>query len=313
MRTTWPEGFVGTISTLGSHFPSNGHAFSIHSTFPSTINLKDETNLLYALVMHQRQLHPCSAVMRLSNVFSDFTMLGLAPGRKAMLQKNRLCFDCGLWVSFVGAKRVHPDKEAPPVVSLLSLARLQKRGELLSRVQYDKGTLLVYETLFQNHIQDSGFSGWFTPHARLLLSGVQTKDLQVSKKEMLSLLGLGPGSTPAGDDFLCGFLLSLSMLSLSYGDASFRAFVQAWLNQFVKILNSPIQRTTDISLQMLRSACEGLYPQALISFARTFSEDASDDVQYETSLQVLSEMGHSSGYDAASGLMFGLVGLFPMS
>ena len=312
MRTTWPEEFLGTISTIGSRFPSSGHRFSVHSLFSSALNFKDEKGNLFALVMHQRQFHPCSAVIRLNKVFSDFTKLTLAPGMKALFQEERLSFDCGLWVSFVGAKRVHPKEESPSGICFLSQERLQRQGELLSRAQYDKGTLLVYEALFQNQVQNSGFMRCFVPHARLLLSGVQTKDLLVSQKGLLSLLGLGQGSTPTGDDFLCGFLLSLWLLGFSYGDASFNGFVQEFSVQLIKILSFPIKHTTEISMQMLHCACEGLYPQALLAFAQTFSEDILDDVRYETSLQVLSEMGHSSGYDAASGLLFGLYGLFPM-
>jgi len=46
-------------------------------------------------------------------------------------------------------------------------------------------------------------------HARQLMQGASTGSLGKVRKGAMGLVGLGPGLTPSGDDFLCGFLLGL--------------------------------------------------------------------------------------------------------
>ena len=311
MRTTWPNGPLGTIEVMGSRFPCPKRVLSVHSVFHTSLNLRDGGDGLYALVMRPGQLHPCTAVMHPSTAGTEFTQLGLSAGQKVLLQEERLSFDCGLWVSFVGAMRVHPHKEAAPVACSLETESLKRQGKELSRAQHEKGALLVYDALFQHLDMNDGFMGYFSPHASVLLSGVQLQDLVLSERGIKALLGLGPGSTPVGDDFLCGFLLALSMLSLSTSDSSFTHFVQAFATCIRRFLHDSFQYTTDISRCMLLLSCDNLFAPALVAFAQVFSAKQVDEMQFAAALQVLSGLGHSSGYDAASGLLYGLYGLLP--
>jgi hypothetical protein len=48
-------------------------------------------------------------------------------------------------------------------------------------------------------------------HARQLVQGASTGSLGEVREGAMGLVGLGPGLTPSGDDFLCGFLLGLSV------------------------------------------------------------------------------------------------------
>lgn len=311
MRTIWPEGPLGTIEVMGSRFPSSPRVLSVHSVFNTSLNLKDKDGSLYALVMRPSQLHPCTAVMHPKSTCTEFTQLCLSAGQKVMLQEERISFDCGLWVSFVGAMRVHPYNEAAPCVSSLKVKSITRQGNELSKAQHEKGTLLVYDALFQLLDVSDGFMGYFSPHAKVLLVGVQTKNLLVAERGVQALLGLGPGSTPVGDDFLCGFLLALFMLSQSADDSSFTHFVQAFTTSIRRMLHDSFHYTTDISKHMLLLACDNLFAQALVAFAKVFSQAQVDEVQFAGALQVLSGLGHSSGFDAASGLLYCLHGLMP--
>lgn len=311
MRTTWPEGPLGTIEVMGSRFPYAPRVLSVHSVFNTSLNLKDEDGGLYALVMRPSQLHPCTAVMHPKSTCTEFSQLCLSAGQKVLLQEERLSFDCGLWVSFVGAMRVHPHNEAAPCVSSLKAESITRQGKELSRAQHEKGAVLVYDEIFRHCDENHSSIGCFSQNARVLLVGVQTKNLLVAEQGMQALLGLGPGSTPVGDDFMCGFLLSLFMLSQSTSDRSFTDFVQAFTLCIRKVLQDPFQHTTDISKHMLLLACDNLFAQALVAFAKVFSQAQVEDLLFGAALRVLSGLGHSSGFDAASGLLYGLHGLLP--
>jgi hypothetical protein len=307
MRTTWPDGPLGTIEVMGSRFPSSPRVLLVHSVFNTSLNLQDKDDGLCALVMKAEQLHPCTAFMHSSTACTQFSLLGLARGQKVLLQEDRLSFDCGLWVSFVGSMRVHPNNEAAPAACSLNNGNLTHMGGMLTKAQHDKGAVLVYDAIIHHRDDNHSFIGCFSHHARVLLVGVQTRNLLTAERGMQKLLGFGAGSTPVGDDFLCGFLLALFMLARSAGEGSFTDFVEAFTTQLRRLLYDSSQRTTDISKRMLLLACDNLFSQALVAFAQTVCSDQLDEVQYAAALQVLSGLGHSSGYDAASGLLYGLL------
>ena len=106
-----------------------------------------------------------------------------------------------------------------------------------------------------------------------------------------ALLGLGPGLTPSGDDFLVGMLVALSEMS-GMEDCA----LQAGLSENVRRL-API-RTSQISTAHLLAACDGLASDALHRAVQTIlcnTPALADD------LTALAAIGHSSGWDALAG------------
>lgn len=305
MPTTWPEQILGSVPIMGSRFPLSSGTVQVHSVFRSALNFTDKRGRLYTLVSKGEQMHPSSALVSFSDPLSGFD--GLSKSDQAMLKESGIYFSCGLWVSFLGAKRVHPSQESSPPARAPTNAHLRARLHTLSRLQDEKHTSLVARALFMPSSEPSGLNAHIALQASLLVSSIRTHDIHLATKAIEGLLGLGPGATPTGDDFLCGFLLALHM----GGEDHLKAYRGACTTALMKLLHSPNPRTTDISLQLLALACEGLFPQSFLALARTFSGDAVDDTQYISALGVLSSMGHSSGYDAATGLLFGLSALLP--
>lgn len=111
---------------------------------------------------------------------------------------------------------------------------------------------------------------------------------EAPERGVRTLLGLGPGLTPSGDDFLVGMLVALS----ETGDDA----RQARLSEVVRRL-API-RTSPISTAHLLAACDGMASDALHRALRTILCNApalADD------LNTLAAIGHSSGWDALAG------------
>ncbi|MFO1349596.1 MAG: DUF2877 domain-containing protein [Gammaproteobacteria bacterium] len=106
--------------------------------------------------------------------------------------------------------------------------------------------------------------------------------------EAASLLGLGPGLTPSGDDFVGGMMIALRVL----GRATSAARLGAWALALAR------EHTNVISYGHLRCAAAGAGAEALHEVLIALCAGASG---LDLPLQALNSIGHSSGWDALAG------------
>lgn len=97
-----------------------------------------------------------------------------------------------------------------------------------------------------------------------------------------SLIGLGPGLTPAGDDFVGGAMIALR----TFGHANLADRIAAWALPLAE------ERTSRISRAHLECAAQGEGHEALHDWLHGFK-----DSDYRR----LEKIGHTSGLDAAAG------------
>jgi hypothetical protein len=109
-------------------------------------------------------------------------------------------------------------------------------------------------------------------------------------EKIIELIGLGPGLTPSGDDFLAGALLALARLGLSGPRDAL------W-----NVLRARLDRTNDISAAHLRSAASGYAASALHEAIDAAISGRTD--QIAPALASLANIGHSSGRDAFAGAL----------
>ena len=127
----------------------------------------------------------------------------------------------------------------------------------------------------------------------------------LSEPDPSSLLGLGPGLTPSGDDILGGTLLGLRLLGR-----------QARADALVAAVRAALDQTHAISAAHLELAGQGLGADALHRFfaalREPWPEDAvkHDPAPYAPKLDQLAarldRIGHSSGWDMVLGLALAL-------
>ena len=108
-----------------------------------------------------------------------------------------------------------------------------------------------------------------------------------------ALIGLGPGLTPAGDDFVGGALIALH----AAGDAALADRVAAWALALAE------EGTGKVSRAHLRCAAAGEGHEALHDFLSALKDG---EVAIARALDALSRVGHSSGLDAAAGALLAL-------
>jgi hypothetical protein len=104
---------------------------------------------------------------------------------------------------------------------------------------------------------------------------------------LAALIGLGPGLTPSGDDFLGGALIALH----AYGRVAQANHLAAWLLRRMEDATHPI------SVAHFRAACEGQGSDALHACLR----DIAGARDPQASLARIAAIGHTSGWDALAG------------
>jgi hypothetical protein len=112
------------------------------------------------------------------------------------------------------------------------------------------------------------------------------------------LIGLGPGLTPAGDDFTIGWLAGLTLGAQSPVQRQFLAAMCAGIEKLSLT-------TTPISRQHLGDACTLMFSERLSAVCVAIADGASRSA-LESSMAAQLAVGATSGADAAAGLMFAL-------
>jgi hypothetical protein len=141
-----------------------------------------------------------------------------------------------------------------------------------------------------------------------LQNALKTGSPEKIAKESTKLLGLGPGLTPLGDDFLLGVLLTLNrwghiILPLrsdiqKSDPESHPTNLVNYLNQI--ILENTRLKTTQISASLLACAMEGAADERLL---KVLDGLISGSAITQNELRNLLRWGHSSGITVLAGMM----------
>jgi len=129
-------------------------------------------------------------------------------------------------------------------------------------------------------------------HAARMHDGETALDL------VARLIGLGPGLTPAGDDFVVGWLAGLALSAARPAQAAFLRSLCAGIPPLASA-------TTGVSRQHLEDACALEFSERLADLCLAIAAGAGSPLfarRVDTQLQV----GATSGADAAAGLVFAL-------
>ena len=129
-----------------------------------------------------------------------------------------------------------------------------------------------------------------------------TRNLQVDAAitAFTPLIGLGPGLTPSGDDFIVGYLAGL--WSTAGSDSSrlrFMSSLGAWLSQAAAGTNA-------ISGAYIKSSVNGNVSEPIATLAQRFGQAKSMESVREATRTAL-QVGNTSGTDGVLGLLLGCI------
>ena len=114
---------------------------------------------------------------------------------------------------------------------------------------------------------------------------------------LVSLIGLGEGLTPSGDDVLVGVLAGLDLACEAWTGAS------RLRRELAEALALPLAtRTSRLSAAMVRAAAGGLFAEPVLGLLRVLGQEEAAATGVEEAAAALRAMGHSSGVDTLQGL-----------
>ncbi|GAB1481430.1 hypothetical protein MASR2M78_02450 [Treponema sp.] len=286
----------------GSAFPLYPFECTVHSVFTHALNFKVTGNdALLSLISDKNKLHPRAAL-----VPQNFNTLQLKVGMLGSFDGEKLVFPASC-SSFKIPPYRHDKKDERPRRLLKNMeipARIQEAVRILRDIGREIEPSIDY--LFEGIKKDvchSEYAKHFVDGALSIETAFTLKSVPQFNQALTGLIGLGPGLTPSGDDFICGYLAGCRSLSLY--DKDLEAFLDAWAGTFCtkeSMATGILSRTNGISAAFLWEAAQARFSQALLAFANSIL--GFGDI--EKSLQALANIGHSSGINAAQGYLFSL-------
>ena len=134
--------------------------------------------------------------------------------------------------------------------------------------------------------------------AQGLLEGAAQEQLSLLRKSATTLIGLGPGLTPAGDDVLIGFIAATLLLSQAIGQHA--ALYQRFS---AEVLALACTRTNKLSLTWMEYAGRGEVAEHLGRLFHALVLDTTRALEH-AALEVLNS-GATSGADLLAGIILG--------
>jgi hypothetical protein len=279
---------------VGARVPCLTGWGDVVSVFSRAVNIRHTEGLLVSFIEETRSMTSLSVC--LPDLFRK-QKKGLVPGDRVRFDGPRL-----VTRDFVVELPGRPTWQG-------TLTRDDIKGFRASRVSLVKEGLLLKG-------RDGGLLGLlrkdeannpFVHKAAKVLSDIQSAPSRAARLNVLSgLVGLGPGSTPSGDDFITGFLMreEISRLLLS---TEAKAVASDQRNMVACAMKKEdlwvaMNRTNDAGKTLLWQALQGHFPEYLIETVRSVS-DAKGKQEIVDAVERAVGDGATSGTDALVGFV----------
>lgn len=260
----------------------------VHSLFSRVVNIECETGRLFTLAGSGLDDAPNTAIVDIA----ELDACGIALNDPVVVRKGGLCVGDSVIVDWTSAAIWHA-----------SLPQYENAdGSLENRLDW-----------VQSYLSRNGPKGGFVDpdpsgiafalqisvalqqRSGALLEALEQGQMAAARQHAEAMIGLGPGLTPAGDDFLVGLFAVLNMRdSPCYG----------WLAGGKDVLPRAAQSTNAISLAALTAAAGGQVRQSISGLIETLIEGTP--TRLPKALDRVLAIGSTSGADLVAGILSGL-------
>lgn len=279
----------------------------VHSVFRSAVNLRlvGDDRLLTILASDEGDL-PQGI---LTDAPKGFSFEGLSVGPRGTFSGGELTFGDSLSVDLKTARRwednllsLKADTADPAVISAWRCA-----WDALNDRQVASKAEIVADELLSPTVEK--YSALVQRVGKSLGNILKvTRQCEFANDQAIgALIGLGIGLTPSGDDLLIGYMAGL--WCSAYGKPERLKFLSAFSETVVRLSN----RTNDISRTYLYHAARGYVSSRLFNLANAICSK-SDLQKVRDCTQSAMQVGHTSGMETVTGLLFGLAvwDIFPV-
>jgi len=271
----------------------------IHSVYKNVVNIIDTNNNIFITIAN-RKVPNGPNVIRLSQQI-DFTnnLFKLKPSIYIRKVGNEIQLNEKLCLRFSNAFLW---KKKSDLINMKQKIDFEPIASLLDSIIFTKGNDGGMKKVWHEFLKNQK-TNQLNLHEKALLSNLKKLDLAITHKEEVNIfknfqqfIGLGPGLTPAGDDFFVGCL----------------SILQVFQNQLVKLfsfnsdslLNCFQSKTTTVSFFMIKFALLGRYNELLDKFLSKLATSNLNEIRIQA--EKLIEIGSSSGTDMLVGVRFAL-------
>ena len=260
----------------------------VHSVFERVINVERATNELFTLAAHGMDNAPLTAI-----VDSDgFRATGVVIGDPVAAIDDALQIGDGLVLNLAAAS-----------IWKATLPRYTTAPARLSDQLRAARSYLALHGVRDGMTAQAGAEGAFALEVATALKQRSTSLLEAlgqarhadAYRYAVSMLGLGPGLTPSGDDFLVGLFAVLNVAGSP---------CHGWLDGGFAVLEHAENATNAISLAALTAAADGRVRESLATLIESLLYGTPETL-VQPLRQVLA-IGATSGADLVAGILAGL-------
>lgn len=299
--------------SVGIQVPTHHFSGTVHSVFRHACNIRIEPHRLLTLLPSEKGNVPHGIRLRISSrqAFLDLFRVGQSVAcRGGILRTGGSDFAVDLRTAHlwhIDLRELHIDLRRPIhaqswSVSWSELNTYRRQGSLPG--------IMGLSDHSQGRVIASAISGVLRQQAAravpALLKATSNLRLQDAVIAMRPLIGLGPGLTPSGDDFLVGYLTAL--WCTVGNDPSRKRF----LTDLSSELSHAARNTNQISYTYLRCATRGHISEPIATLAQQIAQ-SNDMNSIRVATQAALHVGHTSGSDGVSGLLLGCLVWQPLS
>jgi hypothetical protein len=281
--------------SIGYAIPRADFDAAVHSVFRSALNLrlKGAEDLLTLVASSEADLPQGIRV----DAPDDFTFEIFHTGERVTCHADILRLG-SLMIELRDAQRWKCDLPALQVdlTTQAVSTSWQRAWQILNERQIQLQAEIIAQNLFRVDESSAGVPRKAGEAMRKFFDATQRFDLG-DVSAIRALIGLGSGLTPSGDDLLVGYFAGL-WCSVSGQDA--RA---GFISNFGDVVNRLSHLTNDISRTYLYHAAQGQVSSRLSDLAEAICRGDNSERLLDSAMQV----GHTSGMDAVTGLLIGLV------
>lgn len=273
-------------------------SFNIHSVYNRVLNLKDQKNNLYSITLKNFDNLPAS--LKIDSLLS-FKKQGITKNDQIIFNSNSIKIANKLLITFEKNKLISWSSKLKTISDLNKKNlnyNLNKSADILLEKSSFRGAAYFYlNYYFQNLEQQNGNNKENKDSyiiEEYLSEEIQNKIVQpaIEDKKPLSIIGLGMGLTPSGDDFLTGYLGVMGTIKSTYSQKNFKHFKDMILKKNIS--------TTDISRTMILNILN-LKSRAKIS---EFIYSVNKDFEiFNQAFKKVLTIGSTSGSDLAAGVL----------
>jgi hypothetical protein len=261
----------------------------VHSAFNRTFNIKCvENGDLYTIACRKLDNGPNTLIIDVNNI----KPLEIDVNDWVRVEKSHLNIGDKVTISIDKAYKWESVLPIYPCNVEILKRNLKKMKEFINIHGVGGG---IKKNVIPQNPFEAEVSDMLEKRTLLLLKELLNDRIPSALPHAVSLVGLGPGLTPSGDDFLTGLFTIFNMKNSPF--YPYRSFCE-------EVLKKANTLTNDISYMTLKKAATGKVRESIILFLNSLLVEDDDDLVL--SLNKLLKIGSSSGTDIALGIFFGM-------